>query len=129
MFEKGVDPQLIQEQTGHKSNAIMLYKKSNLEMKKKVSDMLNVLPVEMQEIRDREKVMLQNESLKKKNQTEMVMVKENVKFKSNMEVAEKKEKVVVDTKKGIDLHVPVAPGFDLSNLSGLVNIHFHFHAK
>ena len=34
-FEKGVDPQLIQEQTGHKSNAIMLYKKSNLEMKKK----------------------------------------------------------------------------------------------
>ena len=32
LFEKGLDPQLIQEQTGHKSNAIMLYKQSNLDM-------------------------------------------------------------------------------------------------
>ena len=46
-----------------------------------------------------------------------------------MDVCEKKPAVVVDTKKGINLHVPVAPGFDLSNLSGLVNIHFHFHSK
>ena len=32
---KGVDPQLIKEQTGHKSDAVMLYKKSNLQQKKR----------------------------------------------------------------------------------------------
>ena len=30
LFRKGVDHQLIKEQTGHKSEAVMLYKKSNL---------------------------------------------------------------------------------------------------
>ena len=39
LFKKEVNHQLIQEQTWHKSNAIMLYKKSNLEMKKELSDM------------------------------------------------------------------------------------------
>ena len=34
-------------------------------MKRKVSDMLNVLPQEMQQIRDREVAMLENESKKK----------------------------------------------------------------
>ena len=54
------------------------------------------------------------------------MVKQDPKVESKMDVCEKKPKVVVDKKKGINLHVPVAPGFDLS---GLVNIHFHFHSK
>ena len=40
-----------------------------------------------------------------------------------------KQQVVVDNKSGIDVHVPIIPGFDLSSLSGLVNIHFHFHVK
>ena len=44
LFRKGVDPQLIKEQTGHKSEAVMLYKKSNLKQNKEVSDMLSVLP-------------------------------------------------------------------------------------
>ena len=35
LFRKGVDPQLIKEQTGHKSEAIMLYKKSSMQQKKK----------------------------------------------------------------------------------------------
>ena len=35
LFRKGVDPQLIKEQTGHKSEAIMLYKKSNMQQKKR----------------------------------------------------------------------------------------------
>ena len=35
LFKKGVDPQLITEQTGHKSEAVMLYMKSNLRQKKK----------------------------------------------------------------------------------------------
>ena len=73
LFEKGVDPQLIREQTGHKSNAVMLYKKSNLTVKKQVSDMLNVLPNEMQFLRERKQVMLQAQSgvksTKKKTET------------------------------------------------------------
>ena len=64
LFEKGVNPQLIQEQTGHKSNVVMLYKKSNLKMKREVSDMFNVLPSQMQANRDRKNVMLENESKK-----------------------------------------------------------------
>ena len=58
LFRKGVDPQLIKEQTGHKSEAVMLYKKSNLQQKKEVSDMLSVLPREMDEIRSSQSVML-----------------------------------------------------------------------
>ena len=58
LFRKGVDPQLIKEQTGHKSEALMLYKKSNLKQKKEVSDMLSVLPREMEEIRASHSVML-----------------------------------------------------------------------
>ena len=61
LFQKGVDPQLIKEQTGHKSDAIMRYKKSNLAMKQKVSDMLSVLPCEMEEIRQREPIMIEKE--------------------------------------------------------------------
>ena len=50
LFQKGVDPQLIKQRTGHKSEAIMRYKKSNIEMRKQVSDMLSVLPYEMDQI-------------------------------------------------------------------------------
>ena len=67
LFRKGVDPQLIKEQTGHKSEAVMLYKKSNLQQKKEVSDMLSVLPREMEEIRASQSNMLdREEKLKKK---------------------------------------------------------------
>ena len=63
LFRKGVDPQLIKEQTGHKSEAVMLYKKSNLKQKKEVSDMLSVLPREMEEIRASQSVMLAREEM------------------------------------------------------------------
>ena len=46
-----MDPKLIKEQTGHKSEAVILYKKSNLKQKKEISDMLSVLPRQMDEIR------------------------------------------------------------------------------
>ena len=36
LFRKGMDPQLIKEQTGHKSEAVMLYKKSNLQQKRSI---------------------------------------------------------------------------------------------
>ena len=63
LFRKGVDPQLIKEQTGHKSEAVMLYKKSNLQQKKEVSDMLSVLPRQMEEIRASQSVMLAREEM------------------------------------------------------------------
>ena len=58
-----MDPQLIKEQTGHKSEAVMLYKKSNLKQKKEVSDMLSVLPREMEEIRESQSKMLAREEM------------------------------------------------------------------
>ena len=63
LFRKGVDPQLIKEQTGHKSEAVMLYKKSNLKQKKEVADMLSVLPREMEDIRASQSVMLAKEEM------------------------------------------------------------------
>ena len=63
LFKKGVDPQLIKEQTGHKSEAVMLYKKSNLQQKKEVSDMLSVLPRKMEQIRASQSVMLAREEM------------------------------------------------------------------
>ena len=57
-FQKGVDPQLIKEQTDHKSEAIMRYKKSNMAMKKQVSDMLSVLPNKSENIKNSESKML-----------------------------------------------------------------------
>ena len=35
LSRKGVDPQLIKEQTGHKSEAVMLYKKIKLSTEKR----------------------------------------------------------------------------------------------
>ena len=69
LFRKGVDPQLIKEQTGHKSEAVMLYKKSNLQQKKEVSDMLSVLPREMEEIRSSQSVMLAREEMFEKKRS------------------------------------------------------------
>ena len=66
LFRKGVDPQLIKEQTGHKSEAVMLYKKLNLQQKKEVSDMLSVLPRQMEEIRASQFVMLAREEMSEK---------------------------------------------------------------
>ena len=68
LFRKGVDPQLIKEQTGHKSEAVILYKKSNLQQKKEVSDMLSVLPREMEEIRASQSVMLAREEMFEKKE-------------------------------------------------------------
>ena len=44
LFDKDVDKQLIQEQTGHNSVAKRCYKRPNLCLKEHVSDLLNVLP-------------------------------------------------------------------------------------
>ena len=115
LFQKGVAPQLIKEQTGHKSDAIMRYKKSNLEMKQKVSDMLSVLPHEMEESRKREPIMLEKER--------------EIEGKKNSKSQVSRDSIVVDAKKGLDIHVPMSAPLDFSKLQGLINIHVHFHKK
>ena len=74
LFRKGVDPQLIKEQTGHKSEAVILYKKSNLQQKKEVSDMLSVLPRQMEEIRASQSVMLAREEMFEKKRGSLVQL-------------------------------------------------------
>ena len=54
--------------------------------------------------------------------------------KGDVEVESKtdaKPSIVVDQKKGLDVHVPIGGGgmMDLQSLQGLINIHFHFHSK
>ena len=68
LFREGVGLQLIKEQTGHKSEAVMLYKKSNLQQKKEVSDMLSVLPRQMEEIRASQSAMLAREEMFEKKE-------------------------------------------------------------
>ena len=53
---------------------------------------------------------------------------QDVKPETKIEAPDKPQ-VVVNTKKCVDLHVLVIPGFDLLNLSDVVIIDFHFHAK
>ena len=157
LFRKGVDPQLIKEQTGHKSEAVMLHKKSNLKQKKELSDMLSVLPQEMDEIRASQYTMLareemyerkrkpvatvsKSEGVAKKSKTEEDVVKVikespkslnregDIKEEKKVEV---KPSVTLDKTKGLDVHVPVNSGnsIDFNSLQGLINIHFHFHNK
>ena len=144
-----MDPQLIKEQTGHKSEAVMLYKKSNLQQKKEVSDMLSVLPREMEQIRASQSVMLDREEMfeKKRKSNATVGSTEGVVKKSKTEGDAKpstkeggvkeefkpdvKPNVTLDKSKGLDVHVPVTSGnaIDFNSLQGLINIHFHFHNK
>ena len=156
LFRKGVDPQLIKEQTGHKSEAVMLYKKSNLQQKKEISDMLSVLPREMDAIRASQSAMLAREEMfekrkpsatvttsegvAKKSETEgdVVKVTKDSPKSPNKEGGVKEEtkpdikpSVTLDKTKGLDVHVPVTSGnpIDFNSLQGLINIHFHFHGK
>ena len=128
LFQEGVDPQLIKEQTGHKSEAVMRYKKSNLAMKKQVSDMLNVLPKEMEDIRNSQQRLLDNEVSKKEIKVDEKVAAQDAKVKSDPEHGAR-DSVVLDTKKGLDIEVPNANGLNFSQLQGLINIHLHFHQK
>ena len=87
LFRKGVDPQLIKEQTGHKFEAVMLYKKSNLKQKKEISDMLSVLPREMDDIRASQSAMLAREEMfeKKRKPSATITSSEGVVKKSKTE--------------------------------------------
>ena len=82
-----MDPQLIKEQTGHKSEAVMPYKKSNLKQKKEVSDKLSVLPREMEEIRASQSKMLAREEMfqKKRKPSSTVSSNEGVVKKAKTE--------------------------------------------
>ena len=126
LFRKGVDPQLIKEQTGHKSEAVMLYKKSNLQQKKEVSDMLSVLPREMEEIRSSQSVMLARKEMfeKKRKPSATVSSTEGVvkKFKTEGDVDKViKESPKPSTKEGgvkEELKPDVKPSVTLDKIQG-----------
>ena len=105
LFRKGVDSQLIKEQTGHKSAAVMLYKKSNLKQKKEVSDMLSVLPRETEEIRASQSKMLAREEMFKKRKPSATITNSEgtiKKAKSEGDVEKViKEDTKPSTKKGV----------------------------
>ena len=127
LFRKGVDPQLIKEQTGHKSEAVMLYKKSNLQQKKEVSDMLSVLPREMDEIRASQSKMLAREEMfeKKRKPSATVTNGEGVvkKTKTEGDVEQViKEDTKFSTKEGDvkgDIKPEVKPSVNLDKNKGL----------
>ena len=134
LFQQGVDPQLIKEQTGHKSEAIMRYKKSNLAMKKQVSDMLNVLPKEMEDIRNSQERLMAAESkvdkvVKEEKPVETDKLEKETMKPNVVEGANGRDSVTLDTKKGLDIEVPNANGLNFGQLQGLINIHLHFHNK
>ena len=152
-----MDPQLIKEQTGHKSDAVMLYKKSNLKQKQEVSDMLSVLPREMEEIKASQSKMLAREEMfeKKRKTSSTVSSSEGIVKKAKTEgdvdkvikedtkpstkeggmreeiKSDVRPSVTLDKNKDLDGHVPVTSGnaIDFQSLQGLINIHFHFHNK
>ena len=130
LFRKGVDPQLIKEQTGHKSEAVMLYKKSNLQQKKKCqkkemeeisSPQSRILAREemFEKKRKPSATVSSNEWVTKKAKTEGVaekVIKEDTKLPTkegdakNEIKSEVKPSVTLDKNKGLDVQVPVTSG-------------------
>ena len=49
-LERGIYPDLVKEQTDHRSNAMMLYKKSDMKLKKQMSDMFSVLSKKLRKL-------------------------------------------------------------------------------
>ena len=96
--------------------------------------MLNVLPKEMQDIRNSQERLLQNEGSEKeiKVDKEQVASQEQKNGDAKVKVDHddgRRDSVVLDTKKGLDIQVPNANGLNFSQLQGLINIHLHFHQK
>ena len=128
-----------------------------MQQKKEVSDMLSVLPREMEQIRASQSVMLAREEMfeKKRKSSATVSTSEGdiKKCKTEGDVekhikespkpcnkeggikeevkSDAKLSVVSDKNKGLDVHIPVTGGntIDFNSLRGLINIHFHFHKK
>ena len=85
LFRKEVDPQLIKEQTGHKSDGCNIIQEIKLSTKKEVSDMLSVLPREMEGIRASQSKMIAREKMFEKKRKPSATV-------SNIEGVVKKAK-------------------------------------
>ena len=99
LLRKGVNPQLIKEQTGHKSEAVMLYKKLNMQQKKEVSDMLNVLPRETEQIRASQSAILAREEMIEKKRKPCATVSSSEGVAKKLKTEGDVEKVMKDSPK------------------------------
>ena len=117
LVDKDVDEQLIQEQTGHNSVAVHHYKRPNLHLKEHVSDLLNVLPKGV----EKEAPNPVNSTVRKgplDSQNSSQKEKEN-----DQDHSSNANSVV----KPVDINIQVPQSVhNLGDLSGFINIHFHF---
>ena len=115
LFDKDVDEQLIQEQTGHNSVAVHCYKRPNLHLKEHVSDLLNVL--------------LQGVEKEAPTQFNATVSKAPLDSQDTTQ-KEKDDDLSANANsviKPTDINVQVPQSVkNLGNLSGLIIIHFHF---
>ena len=113
LHNKGFSEQVVQEATGHRSNAVHHYSRRNYIMKEKISNKLNVLP----------------KGVVKGHTDENQKVK--VVRKTSVESSKQEEEsmVKIEQVKPTDLKVALPSSLrDLASVAGdLVNIHFHFN--
>ena len=115
LYQKSVDEQLIAETTGHKSNAVGHYKRTNFEQKEQISDLLNVIPKDIKPSKTRSGVGVISAQKGAENPPQ-----------NAVQTVQKTEKT--DQVKPIDLDVNLPKGFaGLNDLKGMININFHFH--
>lgn len=113
LFQSNCPEQLIAEQTGHTSNAIRRYKKSNLAQKEEVSKLLAGL-------KSADSVHPVDESSKENVGKDSTEASQNT-----VETGPKSTEKSGESGTGTNMNISV-PNVQ-QNLSGLVNIHFHFN--
>lgn len=127
LFQGYCPEQLIAEQTGHTSNAIRCYKKSNLLQKEGVSKILAHTNFSKEKVEKNDMDKQQEVASKSPKQS----VQKSVNNTVETQVSSSKECVAsqqVTTAVGTESHVSLPQNIQ-GNLAGLVNIHFHFNGN
>ena len=121
VYASKVDEQLITEQTGHRSNAVHHYKRSNIDQKVEVSRLLHGLPAKRQKTVDFESVSTCNEAQNKENEV-IDITEDTVKKPDSVKSAESLQKVIQN------LNISDIIG-NSDSKSSLIEFHFHIHNK
>ena len=140
LYQKNVDEQLIKEITGHRSDAVRRYKKTSMAMKENISDLLNVVPPTAKVSKSKDGKGVKNSGKRQIDHDSQVLSTSGESSSKNRKIDEFLVPVPIGNelskklKEGenstevkphpMNIHLNVPQG--LSNLNGLVNIHFHF---